>query len=156
MEEQKHSDVRPEKGFPARVSTREQALATNAEPQREPVVQSETAAQPCLQGWVKPSQSILLGFAFLPECPRRQVTTALTLSPQLPDSGKALIPHFGFKTYHCVQLIVPSVFQPSLHPPDLIQSRRKTTASPDDQMVTRVGGQDPHYPVHLQPTPREV
>lgn len=44
----------------------------------------------------------------------------------------------------CVPTLPPS--------PDLIQSGRKTTAPPDDQMVTR-GGQDPHYPFHLQLPP---
>lgn len=66
-EEQKHSDVRPDKGFPARVSTREQALATNAESQREPVVQDSSAALPSGVGETQPVDSS--GLCFPPGMP---------------------------------------------------------------------------------------
>ena len=103
----------------------------------EPADRDSRAALPSGVGETQPSRFSL---AFFPPGvpPEDKLRLLIHICP-VTDSGQALIPHVGFKTYHCVQLITSSGFQPSLHPPDLIQSRRKTTASPDDQMVTRGG-----------------
>lgn len=142
---------RPKRGIPTSVRTREgEPLPTGAEPHTEGARGCRSI--PALgKGEVKASGAHPRGLALLVEPPGHTLQLLRRLSMDSWQCQSFYYTRWVQGSPLC-SINCPYAFQPSLRPPDLLQSGRKTTASPDDQMVTRRGpgpSLTPSPPAHL-------